>query len=70
MFDDFYRSMNREERQAFAKRADTSTAYIEIHLLPRRKMPKKETMQALAGASNGALSFEDLVNYFLLHDVA
>lgn len=70
MFDDYYRSMSREDRQAFAGRAGTSTAYIEIHLLPRRKMPKKETMLALAKASNGGLAFEDLVNYFLLHDVA
>lgn len=69
-FRDWYRALDREARKAFADRADTSPEYIEIHLLPRRKTPRRDTMQALADASDGALSFEDMVNYFLLDTAA
>lgn len=69
-FADFYRALDRENRKQFADRADTSPEYIEIHLLPRRKTPRKNTMQALADASEGVLSLEDLVRYFLLSAAA
>lgn len=69
-FADFYRSLSREDRKQFADRADTSPEYIEIHLLPRRKTPRQDKMKALADASNGAVSYEDIVRYFLLTSAA
>jgi hypothetical protein len=74
-FDDFYRQLNREERIAFAKRATTSPDYIEIHLLrplnPRakitkRKTPTKQTMEKLAKASRGKVTYVEVMNYFYL----
>ena len=69
-FADFYRALSREERKQFADRAATSPEYIEIHLLPRKKNPRKETMKSLAEASEGAVSYEDVVRYFFLASAA
>lgn len=52
------------DREAYAARAGTSVAYIDIHLIPRRKTPRRETMRALAEASGGTLSYGDIVDYF------
>jgi hypothetical protein len=65
-FADFYKQLDREDRKRFAERANTSCEYIEIHLLPRRKTPRRDTMRALSDASDGAVSYEDVVRYFLL----
>ena len=69
-FETYYRSLPRPERLAFASRADTSCEYIEIHLLAkdlkRRKTPRKDLMERLAAASNGACSIEDIVTFFFL----
>lgn len=70
MFEQYYRSMSQEDRAAYAERAGTSKEYIEIHLIPRRKVPKKQTMRALSDASEGAVTFEDVVSYFFFNDVA
>lgn len=69
-FADFYRSLSREERKQFADRASTSPEYIEIHLLPRRKTPRRDKMESLAAASEGVVSYEDVVRYFLLTTAA
>lgn len=69
-FAEFYRTLSREDRKQFADRADTSPEYIEIHLLPRRKTPRKDKMIALAAASEGKVTYEDVVRYFLLTTAA
>lgn len=63
-FKTYYRSLNREQRARFAEVAETSVEYIEIHLISRRKVPKKDLMQRLAQASDGKLSYLDLVEFF------
>lgn len=69
-FDTYYKSLSKDERKAFAGRAKTSTEYLEIHLLPRRKTPRKEMMRSLALASGEACSYEKIVEYFYLADAA
>ena len=66
----YYKSLSQENRKQFAERAKTSPEYIEIHLLPRRKTPRKKTMEALADASDGACTYQEMVTYFLLPDAA
>lgn len=66
-FADYYRSLKGVERDKYAARAGTTRQYIEIHLLAksaRRKTPRKETMVALAGASNGAVTLEEVIAHF------
>lgn len=62
----WYRSLTPQEKDAFAKRAGTSRAYIEGHLFARRRVPRRETMEALSTASLGRVSYEDIVRFFLL----
>lgn len=69
-FDTYYKSLTKRERKSFAGRANTSTEYIEIHLLPRRKVPRIDTMKVLARASGEACSYADVVTYFYLADAA
>jgi hypothetical protein len=64
-FKTWYRSMTREERAAYAERAETTIGYIEIQLIPRNRIPRPALMQRLADASLGRLAYEDVVRYFL-----
>jgi hypothetical protein len=61
---DYFRSLDSEGRERHAVRAGTSVAYINIHLIPRRKIPRQKTMQALADATDGICSYSDIVDYF------
>ncbi|MFY1903945.1 hypothetical protein ACOTJG_25655 [Achromobacter xylosoxidans] len=49
-FKAFYLSLPAVERERFAKRAGTTVAYVETHLLYARKVPRKGTMDGLWGA--------------------
>ena len=50
-FKTFYLALSADERTRFAKRARTTVAYIETHLLYARKVPRKGTMDGLWEAS-------------------
>lgn len=50
-FKTFYLTLSNEDRERFAKRAGTTVAYIETHLLYARKLPRKGTMDGLWAAS-------------------
>lgn len=65
-FKQWYRSLNAQERQAYADRAGVSRKYIEVSLVFRRRTPKPETMRNLADATLGRLTYEDIVRFFLL----
>ena len=62
----YYKKLDRAGRKMFAARAGTSPEYIEIHLLPRRKLPRKKMMKSLAESTEGQCSYEDVVKYFFL----
>jgi hypothetical protein len=63
---DYYRSLNDNQRKQYAERAGTSKKYCDSHLMRTRpsRIPKRDLMQGLANASNGAVSFSDVVDYF------
>lgn len=66
-FKTFYQALGQEDRKRFAKIAGTSTAYIEVHLVTRRKIPKPALMAALAtacGSFNSEITQEDLLSFF------
>lgn len=63
-FKTYYRGLEQPEREAFAKRANTSADYINIHLISRNKIPRKKLMESLADASNGCVSYAEVVDYF------
>ena len=64
----YFRNLDESAREAHAKKAGTTADYINIHLIPKRKIPRKELMQALADASGGQCSYRDLIDYFYLDE--
>lgn len=66
-FKSFYRSLSVDRREAFAAAANTTTVYIETHLVYARKIPRRASMDALwqACADFGAVfTREDLLAFF------
>lgn len=63
----FYRSLSPDRKEAFARAANTTTVYIETHLVYARKVPRKASMDALWKACQefGApFSREELIGFF------
>lgn len=63
----YYQGLSQNERRDFARRANTTTAYIEVHLLPRRKIPKPPLLDSLALACSEmgvGISKADLLAFF------
>ena len=54
------------QNEAFADRVGTSPAYIQLHLMadPPRKIPRPDLMRALADATDGACTFQDVLEHF------
>jgi hypothetical protein len=66
-FKSFYQSLAADDRARFAEIAGTTTRYIEIHLVTRRKIPKPRLIASLAQAcvQFGAVITEpDLLSFF------
>lgn len=63
----YYRNLNKDEKGQFVKNAKCSKEYLEIHLFAPdgpRKTPRKGTMENLAKATNGEISFRDVMAFF------
>ena len=63
-FKTYYLGLTKRERETYARRAGTTTGYIQSHLVSRNKIPRKPTIERLAAASQGACSVDDLLAYF------
>lgn len=66
-FKTFYQGLSADDRKRFAAIAGTSTRYIEVHLMSRRKIPKPALMASLADACaqlGAALTQDDLLAFF------
>ena len=66
-FRTFYLGLDAAERKRFADEACTSTRYIEVHLMSRRKIPKPLLMGRLSDACalfNASLTKGDLLTFF------
>jgi len=66
-FKSFYRSLSVERRDAFASAANTTTVYIETHLVYARKIPRRASMDALWQACvdfGATFTREDLLAFF------
>lgn len=69
-FKSWFLSLDDAEREGFALRAQTSVGYIKTHVIHRRKMPRRRTIEALALASNGAFGESDLITFLYARDAA
>ncbi|MBV8158294.1 MAG: hypothetical protein JO278_11590 [Dyella sp.] len=66
-FKSFYRSLSIERREAFALAANTTTVYIETHLVYARKIPRRASMDALWQACvefGASFTREELLAFF------
>ncbi len=63
-FKAYYRSLDRSEREAYAVRAGTTVGYLENHLVYARKMPRRDLIERLANATEGAVSLDEIIEHF------
>ncbi|WP_024905455.1 hypothetical protein [Robbsia andropogonis] len=66
-FKEFYRSLPSEKREQFARIAGTSRAYIECHLVTRRKLPQRPMLNGLVSACEkmgSTLTREQVLSFF------
>lgn len=63
-FRDYYRSLDTEEKHAFAERAGTTHKYCYIHLQTPRKKASLDMTQRLVRATQGAVSLQEMVKHF------
>lgn len=63
---DYFQGLNPRQRDAYARRAATSVGYIQTHLMstPPRKVPRRELLRALASATQGRCSLEEVLAHF------
>jgi len=69
---DYYNSLNREEKIAFAARAGTTIGYLKSHIFTKvgfRKVPGIQLLAGLANATEGNTSVEEIVEYFVTESV-
>ena len=64
----YYYALDAAEREAFARRAQTTVGYIQCHLITRRKIPRPNSMRKLAAASENRVTLDDLLAYFYKAD--
>jgi hypothetical protein len=62
---EYWKSLSREERIIFCKKAKISYGYMESHLIHGRKNPSMEKIQAIVDASSKKLTHESLFSFFL-----
>lgn len=63
-FKAWFFNMTQEQREAYAKRAETSASYIQRQLTARRKIPREDLMKRLAAASEGKWTVPALLAFF------
>ena len=64
-FKNYYKSLPAKDRERYAKACGTTTKYIETHLIPARKEPRRKLRIALADNSRGALTVSNISEHFL-----
>ena len=63
-FPEFYKSLSDSARAEFSVKAQRSRAYIEKHLLHRKKFPSAATIALLAAATDGRFTYSELLAWF------
>lgn len=63
-FSAYIKAMTEDELCSYAEKCGTTGAYIKTHLLPARKIPKKNLMNALVAFSDGNITDKDVFDHF------
>lgn len=69
--DDFFQSLTRKEKEAYAVRAGTTLRNAYAYFAPSgiRKSPRHQLIVGFAMASDGNVSLDDSIEYFLIQPV-
>ena len=65
----FWRGLSDDEQSRFANAVGLSKRYIAIHLIYAYKTPRLQTLQKMADASHGKLTFAGLCDFFAAKSV-
>lgn len=63
-FRSYYQSLTDEQKKSFAQQAGYELSYIETHLIRAYKTPGRKGMRRLVKASNGAVSWQEILLHF------
>ncbi|MEB4590112.1 hypothetical protein VSS37_03885 [Candidatus Thiothrix sp. Deng01] len=69
---DFYESLSKEERKAYAENAGTTLNYLVAHVFRASgysRRPSNRLLVGLAMASEGKVSLDEAIDYFLVQPV-
>lgn len=61
----YWSNLNQSEREAFAADSEFSVAYINTHLIHKRKVPPLSALKRLADSSHGELTYHGLCDFFI-----
>ena len=66
-FREYYKSLDVAGRREYARKVGLSPTYIYCHLVadPPNRVPPLGTIKRMADATDGVLTFEDMIEYFL-----
>ena len=62
---DYWSNLNQSEREAFATNSGFKVAYVNTHLIHKRKVPPLSALKRLSDASNGELTYHGLCDFFI-----
>lgn len=62
---DYWSNLSQSQREEFAANSEFSIAYINTHLIHKRKVPPLLALKRLADASDGELTYHGLCDFFL-----
>lgn len=63
-FKEWFLSLSEDQREKYASDAGTTSGYIRVHLIGRRKIPRPELLRSLAAASRGKFTVPKLLAFF------
>lgn len=63
-YEDYLRSLDSDALEAYAKRAGTTVDYIQIGIIPRKRVPRKGLMMRLADAAPGVPALDVLQHFY------
>lgn len=61
---DYIKSLDEKGLDTYAKRCNTTPAYLSIHVLHARKEPRKLLREALANESEGSVCLSEVLDHF------
>lgn len=69
---DYYKTLSRDKRKVYAEKAGTTLNYLVVHVFRetgQTRRPSNELLVGLVAASEGNVSLDEAIDYFLVQPV-